>query len=95
MKKYYGMFVYDGKEYVIRFKIANNFTYSEQVKCFVNRHYYVRTVADVILRAVESAYSISERLFGFASLLSYDDFVKWRKHGVDEWMPGTEIIIWV
>ena len=32
MEKYYGMFVYDGKEYVIRFKIANDFTYNEQVK---------------------------------------------------------------
>ena len=77
MEKYYGMFVYDGKEYVIRFKIANDFTYNEQVKCFVNRRYYVRTIADVILRAAKSTYSIDERLFwfGFASILSYDDII--------------------
>lgn len=96
MKKYYGYFVYNEEEYVVRFKIDGSLKFDSKARCFVDNQYYVRSIADVIAMAAfdDNSTNMSHRGFGFSCLISHDYFVEYRTRGVKRWKPKREIIIW-
>lgn len=96
MKKYYGYFVYDEEEYVIRFKIDGSLKFDSKARCFVDNQYYVRSIDDVITMAAfdDNSTNMKHRGFHFSMLLKHDAFVRERALGVKRWKPKREIIIW-
>ena len=95
MKKYYGYFVYNEEEYVIRFKIDGSLKFDRKSKCFIDDQYYLRSIADVIATAAfDNNHSIHIKQLGFSMLLKHDAFVRERARGVKRWKPLREIIVW-
>lgn len=93
MKKYYGYFVYDDKEYVIRFKIRG-LKYKAKDKCFEDRDWYVRSIGDVIAMAAIDTHPINDKRFGFSMLLTQKQYAVMRSLGVKKWTPKRKIINW-
>lgn len=94
MKKYYGYFVYNEEEYVIRFKIDGSLKFDSKAKCFIDDQYYVRSIADVIAMAAFDSNSINIKQLGLSVLLKHNAFVRERARGVKRWEPKREIIVW-
>ena len=94
MKKYYALFVYNEREYVIQFKIDGSLKYDRKTKCFIDDNYYVRSIADVIAMAALDCHPMNNKHFGFSCLINHDYFVECRARGVKRWKPKREIIIW-
>lgn len=94
MKKYYGYFVYDGEEYVIRFKIKGSLKWNAATKCFEDAKWYVRSIADVICMAAFDSNPLNTKTFSCAYLLTHEEFVKERARGVKRCIPWCEIIMW-
>lgn len=94
MKKYYGYFVYNDEEYVIRFKIDGSLRWSEKERCFIDDHWYTRSIAEVICMAALDSHPINVKAFGSAFLITHQYFIKQRSRGVKRWNPKREIIIW-
>lgn len=94
MKKYYALFVYNEKEYVVRFKIDGSLKYDKKTKCFIDDRYYVRSIADVIAMAALDSHPMNDKHFGFSCLLSHDYFVEYRARGIERWTPKREVIEW-
>lgn len=96
MKKYYGYFVYDGEEYVTRFKIDGSLQWNAKAGCFEDKDWYVRSAADVIALAVFDSNPTNLRNhFSCGLLLSHDYFVNERARGVKRWKHlCNEIIKW-
>lgn len=95
MKKYYGYFVYNDEEYVIRFKIDGSLRWREKERCFIDDHWYVRSIADVICMAAFDSNPMNIKGFWCAFLLTHQDFIKERARGVKRWKPEREIIVWL
>ena len=93
MKKYYGYFVYNGEQYVIRFKIKGSLIWSARDKCFIDDQYYVRSSPDMICLAALDSNPMNERLFRCAFLIDHDYFVELRARGIKRWRQ-RETIIW-
>lgn len=94
MKKYYGYFIYNGEEYVIRFKIDGSLQYDREHKCFKDRDWYVRSIGDVIAMAAIDTNPVNDKRFGLAILLDHKRFVEYRSKGIERWTPMCEIIKW-
>ena len=95
MKKYYGYFIYQDEEYVIRFKIDGTLKWDAKFRCFIDDHLYVRSSAEVICMAALDSHPMNNKAFSCAFLLSHEDFVKERARGVKRWKyPRHEIIVW-
>ena len=94
MKKYYGYFIYNDEEYVIRFKIDGNLQWSEKDHCFIDDQWYVRTYKDLIAYAAIDNHWINDKRFGTALGLTHDQFVRFRAKGIRRWNPKREIIKW-
>lgn len=94
MKKYYGYFIYDGMEYVIRFRIKGSLEYDWNKHCFIDKDYYVRASSDMIGYAALGTHPINDARFGFAYLLTKSGFIEWRSKGVRRWKPKEPVIIW-
>lgn len=94
MKKYYGYFVYNNEEYVIRFKIDGSLKWSAKDRCFIDDHWYVRSIADVICMAAFDSNPMNIKGFGGAFLLTHQSFINERARGVKRWKSEREIIIW-
>ena len=94
MKKYYGYFVYNDEEYVIRFKIDGSLKWSAKDRCFIDDHWYVRSIADVICIAAFDSNPSNVKGFGCAFLLNHQDFIDERARGVKRRTPLRETIVW-
>ena len=94
MKKYYGLFVYRGEEYVIRFKIDGSLKWDSKHHCFEDAQYYVRSAEDMIYYAAIDTHWSNDKHCGFACLISHDEFVRWRSRGIKRWKPKREILLW-
>lgn len=94
MKKYYGYFVYNNKEYVIRFKIDGSLKWSAKDRCFIDDQWYVRSVDDVICMVAFHTSPMNLKAFSYALLLTHQTFINERARGVKRWKPEQEILIW-
>ena len=94
MKKYYGYFVYNDEEYVIRFKIDGSLKWSAKDRCFIDDHWYVRSIADAICMAAFDSNPMNIKGFGCAFLLTHQDFINERSRGVKRRAPLNETIVW-
>jgi len=94
MKKYYGYFIYDDEEYVIRFKIGGSLKYKPKQKCFEDRDWYVRAISDVIAMAAIDNHPINDKRFGLGILLSQKKYAEYRARGIKKWTPKQKVIIW-
>ena len=94
MKKYYGYFIYDNEEYVIRFKIDGSLQYDREHKCFEDRDWYIRSIGDVIAMAAMDNSPVNDKRFGLAILLDHKRFVEYRSKGIKRWRPIREVIKW-
>lgn len=96
MKKYYAYFIYDGMEFVIRFKVDGSLHYDRRYNAFIDRNYYVRSVPEIVcLAAIDKHYSINDKYFsGACFMLTHDEFINFRKKGYQRWMPMHEKILW-
>lgn len=94
MKSYYAYFIYNNEEYVIKFKIKGSLQYSRKDRVFVDRKYYVRSIAEVICLAALGSNPLNTRGFGISYLISWDEFDNKLAQGVKRWMPQQEVISW-
>lgn len=94
MKKYYGYFIYNNEEYVIRFEIDGSLQYDREHKCFKDRDWYIRSIGDVIAMAAIDNHPINDNRFGLAILLDHKRFVEYRYKGIKRWKPVREVIKW-
>lgn len=94
MKKYYGYFVYDGEEYVIRFRISGSLQWNERYHCFMDKDWYVRSYEELICYAALDSHPLNEKRFGFSCGLSHKGFCEQRARGVKRWEPKVPIIKW-
>ena len=94
MKKYYGYFVYDGEEYVIRFKLKGSLQWSERFHCFMDKDWYTRSYSDLICYAALDRHPLNDKAFECAYGLSHEGFRQQRARGVKRWNPKIEIIEW-
>ena len=94
MKAYYGCFIYNNKEYVIKFKIAGSLHYSERDRAFIDEKYYVRSVDEVICMAAFDSHPLNIKGFGIAYLISWDEYDNKLANGVKRWTYGQEYIKW-
>lgn len=93
MKKYYGYFVYDDREYVIRFKIKGSLEWDSKAGCFIDDRWYTWSITEVIALVIGHN-PISLKAFSCAFLLTHEEFVEERARGVIRWVPKKEIIDW-
>ena len=93
-RKYYGYFMYNGEEYVIRFKIKGSLQYDKRGRCFEDKDWYVRSIDDVVAMAAFDTHPLNLRHRFFAMLLTHDAFVSARANGVKRWSPRREVIEW-
>lgn len=92
MKKYYALFWYDEKLYVVRFK-SKEWRYDEKAHCFIDSRYYIRSIADLVAMAIfGTSASNVKALSNYAYLLTHDEFVKERACGTTRWVANYEII---
>ena len=95
MKKYYAYFIYNDEEYVIRFKIKGSLVLDTRNRCFIDKNWYVRTVADVICMAAVGHHPLNDRSFNpICCLLTHNQFMDYRIRGIKRWNPKNEIIFW-
>ena len=98
MKKYYGYFIYDDEEYVIRFKIDGSLTYRRDYPwfgCFVDKEGYVKSAWELIGYAALDGHPSNDKRFGsFSLLLDHQRFVEERANGIKRWIPKREVILW-
>ena len=95
MKKYYGYFVYNDEEYVIRFKIKGSLIFDEDNRYFIDDKYYIRSTMDVLsLAAFGSHWSNIKGLSYVCFMITKSDFIEYRSKGVKRWKPDREIIDW-
>ena len=94
MRKYYASFIYNDKEYVIRFK-SKKFQYDPRAicRCFIYDNYYVRSVDDMIKWAAfgSSGSNIKQDIMGW--LIDHKTFVEARANGVERWNAQCEVLI--
>lgn len=97
MKKYYGYFSLDGKEYVIRFKIKGSLQYDPKYGCFTDKDWYVRGIDDVVAMAAGLPHPMNMMHRNFwAFLIDHNTFVEYRTRGYERWVCEglTPIINW-
>ncbi len=94
MKKYYGYFVYNDEEYVIRFKIDGSLKWNAKYRCFMDDHMRVRSVADVICMAAFDTNPRNIKSFRCAFLITHQYFINERARGVKRQTPWNDTIIW-
>lgn len=93
MKKYYGYFDRNGKEYVVRFKIDGSLRWDEKSRCFIDKDWYVRSYGDLIANVVFDTSSANLKDF-WACGLTHKGFIECRARGVKRWIPENEVIRW-
>lgn len=96
MRKYYGYFIFDEHEYVIRFKIDGSLRWhgGGYGSCFMDDEMYVRSAKDVILLAALRTNSMNCKHCTCAYLISHDDFRRYRAQGIKRFEPWNPIIHW-
>lgn len=95
MKKYYGYFVYNDEEYVIRFKIDGSLVWSDEYHCFKDDRWYCYSYRDMISYAAFDTHESNVRQLGFTcGLRTRKAFNEQRARGVKRWKPKQEIIKW-
>lgn len=97
-KKYYGYFVYDNEEYVIRFRIKGSLSWNPTYRCFEDKDWSVRSAEDMICYAALDAHPVNVNHYGntrfWGFLISHEKFKKERARGVKRWNPQVETIKW-
>lgn len=94
MKKYYARFLYNGEEYVIRFKIKGSLKFDLKQRCFIDKDYYIRSIDDIISMAALYTSPLNCKAFQGGYLLKHQQFVEARSSGIKRWKPAVEIINW-
>lgn len=92
MKKYYACFYYNEKPYVVRFRMTNAWTFKPKEHCFEDERYYVRTVDDIVCLAALDSNKSNSKAFGFAYLITHEEFKLERSEGIPRWKPWREVI---
>ena len=95
MKKFYGYFVYNNEQYVIRFKLGGSIKWDEEAHCFIDEKMYMRSAAYMICLAALDTHFANEKEFSCcAFIIPKKDFIEYRSQGIKRWKPQREIIIW-
>lgn len=94
MKKYYAAILYNGKMYVLRFKIKGSLTYDPRCHCFQDKDYYVRSVDDVVALAALDSNPHNDKYFRFGYLIPHEQFKFDRSQHIPRWHCKREIIDW-
>lgn len=93
MKKYYGYFIYNDEQYVIRFKVSENLKWVSEKGYFSDFKGGACTFDYLANRAAYPLYKYGY-MFSSCFKISHKDFIDALSNGVKRWKPNEEIIVW-